>query len=100
MHVFKSNQLQAQFAQNGCVVLDNFFSPETLAKLNNLLRGFETKTEAWLDENSTSINKKQDGLFFTRHFTDLAAEQKLREQLSAIVTDALQVFLATEYKNT
>lgn len=97
--LFNDLKLQTAFERDGFVVLDNFFSAEDIAKLRNILDGFEQHTEACLEGKSGTINSLEKGLFFTRHFQDLELEESMRRQLSVACNTALSRFLSIAYKN-
>lgn len=97
--LFNDPVLQDKLDTDGFVLLDNFYTPGDIADLRSVLQNFEQHTEAYLDGTSGTINKLEDGLFFTRHFQDLNLEENIRGQLSRITMPALQRFLSPEYKN-
>jgi len=97
--LFKNQQHQASFEQDGYVLLDDFYTPEEIGQLNLRLENFDQYTEAKVKGSGDTINSVEKGIFFTRHFIDLQLEEKIRAELAYAANKALQKFLRTEYKS-
>jgi hypothetical protein len=97
--LFNDSNLENSFNHDGFVLLDEFFSSDDIARLRIVLESFEKHTEAYLKGTSGTINDIEKGMYYTRHFQDLALEESIRSELSVACNQALKKFLSVEYKN-